>query len=118
MVVSFVIVEADLYDDHEFLVCFCDAVFILWVGLGVDLLSDVGSLIGVLGLLFTRVLTIFELGETWLVEPHRLERVDGEYWILGVRFGVVPGFWFYRIECFGFVLGVMWVGDFDHAIDL
>nr|WP_242493892.1 proline dehydrogenase family protein [Sanguibacter massiliensis] len=64
-----------------------------------------------------RALTTLEPGESWLVEPHRLDDT-GRLWTPGVRAGVQPGSWFARTEAFGPVLGVVRVPTLDDAIDV
>ncbi|MFP7834361.1 bifunctional proline dehydrogenase/L-glutamate gamma-semialdehyde dehydrogenase [Marisediminicola sp. LYQ134] len=56
-------------------------------------------------------------GETWLVEPRKLD-TSGRLWSPGVRDGVAPGSEFHRTEYFGPVLGIMSAASLDEAIEL
>jgi RHH-type proline utilization regulon transcriptional repressor/proline dehydrogenase/delta 1-pyrroline-5-carboxylate dehydrogenase len=55
-------------------------------------------------------------GETWLLEPRRLDD-DGRLWSPGIRTGVRPGSAFHTTEYFGPVLGLMHATDLDEAIE-
>ncbi len=60
-------------------------------------------------------LTTLEKGETWLVEPRRLDE-SGRLWSPGLKEGVAPGSFFHMTEVFGPVLGLMHARDLDEAI--
>ncbi|MDL5157248.1 bifunctional proline dehydrogenase/L-glutamate gamma-semialdehyde dehydrogenase [Actinomycetospora termitidis] len=92
-----------------------DAVRTLRVGPGTDLSSTMGPLVGELSPKLERALTTLEPGESWLVEPRRVEVGT---WTPGVREGVAPGSWFHLTECFGPVLGLMSATTLDEAIEL
>ena len=93
-----------------------DAVESLAVGESTDITTTVNGLIGPPGEDLRRALTTLDEGESWLVEPRRLGD-DDRLWTPGVRWGVRPGSWFHRTECFGPVLGVMAARDLDEAIE-
>ncbi|MDO8309249.1 MAG: bifunctional proline dehydrogenase/L-glutamate gamma-semialdehyde dehydrogenase [Actinomycetota bacterium] len=112
---SLAIVEASVYDDPAFHSRLADAVRSLVVGEATDLGTMMGPLVGPPSGALERALTRLEPGETWLVEPRRL---DPTAWTPGVRRDVRPGSWFHLTECFGPVLGVMRARDLDHAIEL
>ena len=40
------------------------------------------------------------------------------HWSPGIRMGVKPGSWYHATECFGPVLGVMCVEDFEEAMEV
>ena len=66
-----------------------------------------------------RALTTLEAGESWLLEPTRIDTdPTGRLWTPGVRLDVAAGSWFHQTECFGPVLGMMRARDLDHAIAL
>ncbi|AEG45156.1 bifunctional proline dehydrogenase/L-glutamate gamma-semialdehyde dehydrogenase [Isoptericola variabilis] len=72
-----------------------------------------------------RALTSLEPGESWLVEPRRLDDVAAaagidpdRLWSPGLRDGVAPGSFFHLTEVFGPVLGIMRAKDLDEAIRL
>jgi len=80
---------------------------------GTDMAPTVGEPTGKL----LRALTELDDGESWLLQPRRVELGDGaRAWTPGVRIGVRPGSWFHRTECFGPVLGIVSVDDLDAAI--
>ena len=110
---SLVILEAPLHDDARFLRRLADAVHSVRVGPATVPATMTGPLIGPPSAALERALTTLEPGETWLVEP---TRIDERTWTPGVRLGVRPGSWFHRTECFGPVLGVMRADDLDDAI--
>ncbi|GMA21884.1 proline dehydrogenase family protein [Arsenicicoccus piscis] len=64
-----------------------------------------------------RALTTLEPGETWLVEPRRLDD-SGRLWSPGLKDGVRPGSLFHLTEVFGPVLGLMHARDLDEALAL
>jgi RHH-type proline utilization regulon transcriptional repressor/proline dehydrogenase/delta 1-pyrroline-5-carboxylate dehydrogenase len=110
---SLAIVEAPVYDDPSFRRRLRDAAVSLRVGSAPELGTDIGPLIEAPGPALQRALTQLEPGESWLLQPQqRSER----QWTPGIRWGVQPGSWFARTECFGPVLGVVRADDLDHAI--
>jgi RHH-type proline utilization regulon transcriptional repressor/proline dehydrogenase/delta 1-pyrroline-5-carboxylate dehydrogenase len=60
-----------------------------------------------------RALTTLEHGESWLVEPLKIN--EGTY-TPGIRKDVKPNSWFHLTECFGPVLGLMRANDLTHAL--
>ena len=94
-----------------------DAVRTLRVGPAADALTRVGPLVEPASGKLLRALTELDDGETWLVEPRRLDAA-GRLWSPGVRDGVQPGSWFHRTEVFGPVLGLIAARDLDEAIDI
>lgn len=114
---SLAIVEADLYDEERFRRRLADAVTSLRVGPSTDLETMVGPLIHPPNRTLRRALEVLDPGESWLVEPLRLDEA-GHLWRPGVKMGVQPGSWFHQTECFGPVLGVMRATDLDHALEL
>jgi RHH-type proline utilization regulon transcriptional repressor/proline dehydrogenase/delta 1-pyrroline-5-carboxylate dehydrogenase len=99
-----------------------DAVTSLAVGWPSDAAVQMGPLIEPPGEKLTEGLTRLGEGESWLVEPHRLDdgRADagGRLWSPGVRDGVRAGSAFHRTEYFGPVLGLMSASTLDEAIAL
>ena len=61
-------------------------------------------------------MTTLEPGESWLVQPRRLD-ATGRLWSPGVKEGVRPGSFLAITEVFGPVLGLMAAADLDQAID-
>jgi RHH-type transcriptional regulator, proline utilization regulon repressor / proline dehydrogenase / delta 1-pyrroline-5-carboxylate dehydrogenase len=114
---SLAIVEADLYDQERFRRRLADAVTSLRVGPATDPETMVGPLIHPPSGSLRRALEELDPGESWLVEPLRLDGT-GHLWRPGVKMGVQPGSWFHRTECFGPVLGVMRADDLNHALEL
>ncbi len=62
-----------------------------------------------------KALTTLEDGESWLLEPKRLDS-SGRLWSPGIRAGVRPGSAFHTTEYFGPVLGIMHARTLDQAI--
>lgn len=114
---SLAIVEASVYDAGALARRIADATSSLVVGPGPDLRSAVGPLIRPPEEELQAALTTLGEGETWLVEPRRLDDA-GHLWRPGVKLGVRPGSRFHLREAFGPVLGVMRADDLDHAIAL
>ncbi|MEV7972655.1 proline dehydrogenase family protein [Cellulomonas sp. NPDC089187] len=91
-----------------------DAVTSVRVGAADDLGTTMGPLIEPAQGKLLRALTTLDEGESWLVEPRRLDDT-GRLWSPGVKL-TRPGSWFHRTECFGPVLGVIRVETLDQAI--
>ena len=92
-----------------------DAVTSLVVGPGTDLSTTVGPLVEPASGKLLSALTTLESGESWLVEPRRLDE-EGRLWSPGVKEGVRPGSTTHLTEFFGPVLGIMAARDLDEAI--
>ncbi|HVM54054.1 MAG TPA: bifunctional proline dehydrogenase/L-glutamate gamma-semialdehyde dehydrogenase [Acidimicrobiales bacterium] len=114
---SLAIVEDAVHDDPRFLRQLADAVRSLVVGPATELRSVVGPVIHPPEGKLLGALTRLDDGESWLVEPRRLDD-GGRLWAPAVKVGVQPGSTFHLTECFGPVLGVMRARDLDHAIEL
>jgi RHH-type proline utilization regulon transcriptional repressor/proline dehydrogenase/delta 1-pyrroline-5-carboxylate dehydrogenase len=114
---SLAIVEASVYDDPSFKRRLADAVRSLRVGWATDPATIIGPVINPPSGPLARGLTELSPGETWLVEPKRLDDSD-RLWSPGVIWDVQPGAWFHLTECFGPLLGVIRARDLDDAIEI
>ena len=94
-----------------------DAVRSLQVGWPQHLSTSMGPVIEPPGEKLLRALTTLEPGESWLVEPRRLDDT-GRLWSPGLKDGVAPGSFFHLTEVFGPVLGLMRADSLEEAIAL
>lgn len=94
-----------------------DAVSSLRVGYPSDPVAQVGPVIEPAAGKLLRALTTLGPGESWLVEPRRLDD-SGRLWSPGVKTGVRPGSEFHLTEYFGPVLGLMTAETLDEAVAL
>ena len=112
---SLVILVGSVATSRRFRDQLVDAVRSLPVGPAHDPRTRMGPLIEpAQGKLLT-ALTELADGESWLVEPRRLDE-EGRLWTPGVRTGVRRGSRTHLVEFFGPVLGVMTAADLDEAI--
>jgi len=109
------IVVAAVYDDPQFHRQLIDAVTSLRVGWGDDPSVVVGPVIAPPRGALERVLTTLDDGESWLVEPCRLDN-SGQLWSPGVKCGVKAGSWSHLTEWFGPVLALMRAPDLETAL--
>ncbi|MCE1178872.1 MAG: bifunctional proline dehydrogenase/L-glutamate gamma-semialdehyde dehydrogenase [Micrococcales bacterium] len=94
-----------------------DAVASVRVGWPQDLGVTMGPVIEPPQGKLLRALTTLEPGESWLVEPRRLDD-SGRLWSPGLKNGVRPGSFFHLTEVFGPVLGIMRADTLEEAIEL
>lgn len=109
------ILEAEVYDDPDFLRQVKDAAASLVVGPAHDLSSVVTPLVQTPSNALVRALTTLEEGEEWLLPP-RQDTADKRLWSPGIKLGVRSGSWFHHTECFGPVLGLMRAADLEEGI--
>jgi RHH-type proline utilization regulon transcriptional repressor/proline dehydrogenase/delta 1-pyrroline-5-carboxylate dehydrogenase len=114
---SLVILVGSVAKSRRFRSQLVDAVTSLKVGYPVDATAQVGPIIEPASGKLLTALTTLEPGESWLVEPRRLDAA-GELWSPGVRAGVSRGSYFHLTEFFGPVLGVMTAATLEDAIVL
>ncbi|WP_278235188.1 bifunctional proline dehydrogenase/L-glutamate gamma-semialdehyde dehydrogenase [Isoptericola sp. AK164] len=102
-----------------------DAVRSLAVGPATSLSTVMGPLTEPATGKLHRALTSLEPGESWLVEPRRLDDVadaagidPDRLWSPGLRDGVAPGSFFHLTEVFGPVLGILRAATLEEAIEL
>ncbi len=114
---SLVILIGSVASSRRFRAQLVDAVTSLRVGWPEDPTSQVGPLIEPARGKLLEALTTLAPGESWLVEPQRLD-ADGRLWSPGVRTGVAPGSVVHRTEFFGPVLGVMTAATLEEAVAL
>ena len=93
-----------------------DAVTSLAVGRPDDLATSVGPLVEPARDPLLNGLTTLGSGESWLVEPRRMDEA-GRLWTPGVRRGVAPGSEFHVTEYFGPVLGIMHASSLEEAVE-
>ncbi len=112
---SLAILVGSVGESERFRRQLADAASSLVVGAPDDLRSMVGPLIAPADGRLLDALTSLAEGESWLVEPRRLDEA-GRLWSPGIKLGVRPGSWFHTTECFGPVLGIMQAESLDEAI--
>lgn len=94
-----------------------DAASSVRVGWPTDLQATMGPLIAPPEGKLERALTTLESGESWLVEPRKIDE-SGRLWSPGVRDNVAPESFFHLTECFGPVLGIMRAKNLAEAVKL
>ena len=94
-----------------------DAVRSLKVGWATEATTQMGPLTEPASGKLLEALTTFGPGESWLVQPERLDD-EGRLWTPGVRDGVREGSEFHLTEYFGPVLGIMTAESLDQAIGM
>jgi RHH-type transcriptional regulator, proline utilization regulon repressor / proline dehydrogenase / delta 1-pyrroline-5-carboxylate dehydrogenase len=94
-----------------------DAVTSLKVGFPVDPTTQMGPLVEPAAGKLLRALTRLEPGESWLVEPRRLDET-GRLWSPGVKTGVRRGSEYHLTEYFGPVLGLISADSLEEAIEI
>jgi RHH-type proline utilization regulon transcriptional repressor/proline dehydrogenase/delta 1-pyrroline-5-carboxylate dehydrogenase len=110
---SLAILQAEVYDNPDFLRQLRDAAASLVVGSQWVAQHMVTPLIREPGADLVRALTTLESGESWLLQPQHL---GGNLWTPGIKLGVQPGSWFHQTECFGPVLGLMRADSLAQAV--
>jgi RHH-type proline utilization regulon transcriptional repressor/proline dehydrogenase/delta 1-pyrroline-5-carboxylate dehydrogenase len=114
---SLLLLTPELYEDRQFLAQLRDAVASLHAGPADDPASVITPLFRTPGADLHRGFTTLDEGESWLVEPNRIDGRD-DFWTPGVKMGVRRGSFMHLTELFGPVLGVMRVADLDNALAL
>jgi RHH-type proline utilization regulon transcriptional repressor/proline dehydrogenase/delta 1-pyrroline-5-carboxylate dehydrogenase len=114
---SILLLEKEVFEDHEFREQLIDAVESLKVGSAWNLGSKVGPLIRPPEGDLLRGLKDLEHSESWAVMPHMLDDNPCLY-SPGVKYGTRPGSFTHMTELFGPVLGVMKYEKLNEAIDL
>ena len=114
---SLALVEREVYENPKFIQQLKDAAESLTVGGSWNASSTVTPVIRNPDEFLERGLTQLESGETWLVEPKMIDE-NTCHWSPGIRMGVLAGGWYHTTECFGPVLGVMCVENFEEAMEI
>ncbi|MWV57582.1 bifunctional proline dehydrogenase/L-glutamate gamma-semialdehyde dehydrogenase [Rathayibacter sp. VKM Ac-2754] len=112
---SLVILVGSVARSKRFRAQLVDAVTSLRVGLPSDPAAVMGPLIEAPTGKLAHALTTLGAGESWLVEPRRLDE-GGRLWSPGVREGVAEDSYFHLTEFFGPVLGIMHAATLEDAI--
>jgi RHH-type proline utilization regulon transcriptional repressor/proline dehydrogenase/delta 1-pyrroline-5-carboxylate dehydrogenase len=111
------ILIGSVYKNKQFLKQLIDCVESMKVGYGAQADASVGPLIEPPSPKLLRALTTLELGESWLLEPKKLDD-SGRLWRPGIKIGVQPGSFFHLTEVFGPVLGLIEAKDLEHALEI
>jgi len=114
---SLVILVGSVGDSERFRRQLVDAASTMRVGFPTDPTTQMGPVVEPAAGKLLGALTTLGAGESWLVEPRRLDD-SGRLWTPGIRAGVRPGSEFHLTEYFGPVLGVMTAETLDEAIEL
>lgn len=114
---SLALVEREVYENPKFIQQLKDAAESLTVGGSWNASATVTPVIRNPDEFLEKGLTQLGPGETWLVEPKMVDE-NPCHWSPGIRMGVQPGGWYHTTECFGPVLGVMCVENFEEAIEV
>ncbi|HET7724072.1 MAG TPA: aldehyde dehydrogenase family protein, partial [Propionibacteriaceae bacterium] len=114
---SLVVLVGSVATSERFRRQLVDAVSAYTVGMPWEASSRIGPLIGPADGKLLKALTSVEPGQSWLVEPRRLDEAS-TLWRPGIRLGVKPGSEFHLVEYFGPVLGIMTAETLDEAIDI
>jgi RHH-type proline utilization regulon transcriptional repressor/proline dehydrogenase/delta 1-pyrroline-5-carboxylate dehydrogenase len=114
---SLVVLVGGVARSQRFRTQLLDAVSSLDVGYPADARTKMGPLVEPAAGKLLDGLTTLGPGETWLLEPRKLDD-SGKLWSPGVRDGVVRGSAYHRTEYFGPILGIMTADTLDAAIDV
>jgi RHH-type proline utilization regulon transcriptional repressor/proline dehydrogenase/delta 1-pyrroline-5-carboxylate dehydrogenase len=114
---SLVILVGSVATSDRFRNQLIDGVTSLAVGYPSDPTTQMGPIIEAASGKLLSALTSVEKGQSWLVEPQRLDET-GALWSPGVRSGVKAGSEYHLTEYFGPVLGIMTARTLAEAIDM
>ncbi|CAD6007568.1 bifunctional proline dehydrogenase/L-glutamate gamma-semialdehyde dehydrogenase [Agreia sp. COWG] len=114
---SLVILVGSVATSRRFRTQLVDAVSSLTVGYPADPTTQMGPIIEPAKGKLLAGLTTLGAGESWLVEPKRLND-SGALWSPGVRAGVRRGSEYHLTEYFGPILGIMTAATLDEAITI
>lgn len=114
---SLVILVGSVATSDRFRNQLIDGVSSLSVGYPSDPTTQMGPIIEAASGKLLSALTSLEKGQSWLVEPQRLDET-GALWSPGVRSGVKAGSEYHLTEYFGPVLGIMTARTLEEAIDM
>ena len=114
---SLALVQKEVYDNPRFMEQLKDAAESLHVAGSWDLSATVTPVIRNPDEYLERGLNRLDEGEQWLLEPQMLDN-NPCLWRPGIRIGVKPGSWYHKNECFGPVLGLIRVENFEHALEI
>jgi RHH-type proline utilization regulon transcriptional repressor/proline dehydrogenase/delta 1-pyrroline-5-carboxylate dehydrogenase len=114
---SLVILVGSVARSRRFRNQLVDAVTSLKVGSAADATTQMGPIIEAAEGKLLSGLTELDSGESWLVEPVRLDG-SGKLWSPGVRIGVRRGSRYHLTEYFGPILGVMTATSLEEAIEI
>jgi RHH-type proline utilization regulon transcriptional repressor/proline dehydrogenase/delta 1-pyrroline-5-carboxylate dehydrogenase len=112
---SLAILVGPVYKSTKFRRQLVDAVKSMKVDWPENLAASIGAVIQKPSGKLERALTTLEPGESWLLEPKKLD-ASGRLWRPGIKLGVASGSFFHMTEVFGPVLGIMRAKDLDQAI--
>ena len=114
---SLALVEKEVYDNPKFIQQLKDAAESLTIGGSWNPSATVTPVIRKPDQYLEKGLTQLQEGESWLIEPKMID--DNEcHWSPGIRLNVKPGSWYHTTECFGPVLGLIRVENFEEAIKI
>lgn len=114
---SLVILVGSVATSDRFRNQLIDGVTSLAVGYPSDPTTQMGPIIEAASGKLLSALTSVEKGQSWLVEPQRLDET-GALWSPGVRSGVKAGSEYHLTEYFGPVLGIMTARTLEEAIEM
>lgn len=114
---SLVILVGSVATSNRFRNQLIDGVTSLAVGFPSDPTTQMGPIIEAASGKLLSALTSVEKGQSWLVEPQRLDET-GALWSPGVRSGVKAGSEYHLTEYFGPVLGIMTARTLEEAIEM
>lgn len=112
---SLALVQREVYQSEKFRNQLRDAAGSLRVGGSWDLAAEVTPVIRPPAGELKQGLSHLDSGEHWLLEPKMIDD-NPCLWSPGIKMGVRPGSWYHRTECFGPVLGIIPVDNFEQAI--
>jgi len=114
---SLAILVGPVYSSKKFRRQLVDAAKSMKVDWPENLGASIGAIIQKPEGKLERALTTLEEGESWLLEPKKLDST-GRLWSPGIKVGVRPGSFTHLTEVFGPVLGIMRAKDLNEAIKL
>jgi RHH-type proline utilization regulon transcriptional repressor/proline dehydrogenase/delta 1-pyrroline-5-carboxylate dehydrogenase len=115
---SLLILEAEVYDDANFMKSLKDAASSLQVGSPWDPTSKINPLIHPPEQALKQAIDTLEAGESWLLEPKQIDPANPRLWSPGIKLGVKPNSFTYRNELFGPLLAIVKADNLNHAIQL